>query len=223
MFISHCNFCLCNFGSWLWVLGTVDARRIFGTHLCTWVASKTTTHRSDWEPCKYIWLNSNISVLSSWLPLSCTPNMLMATPTSSDTGGSTLERELEWKEYGVNQLVLKFLAVANFTKIWDQVNTLQGPFPGLCKGTCKWGPWNLNFLIFRIKSSSACTGNFLPHHFPGRLGHCCRSSHSHFYLTVAKLCWNKGLLHETADYLSFSLCLEDPSLNILELSRIYGF
>lgn len=86
----------------LWVMtlgvGTVDARRIFGTHLCTWVASKTTTHRSDWEPCKYIWLNSNISVLSSWLPLSCTPNMLMATPTSSDTGGSTLERELEWKE-----------------------------------------------------------------------------------------------------------------------------
>lgn len=35
----------------------------------------------------------NISISSSQLPLSCSPNTLMVTPTSSDMGG-----KLEWKE-----------------------------------------------------------------------------------------------------------------------------
>lgn len=44
--------------------GTVDARRIFDTISILGRLAKTITHRSDWEPCKYICLNSHMSVLS---------------------------------------------------------------------------------------------------------------------------------------------------------------
>lgn len=48
-------------------------------------------------------------------------------------------------------------------------------------------------------------------------------SYDHFHVTVAKLCWNKGLLHETADYLDFSLYFKDLStfFGILEF-RVSG-
>lgn len=97
MFISYCNFWLCNFVPWLWVL----AQWMLGGFLAPicilgWLA-KTIRHRNDWEPYKYIRLNSNISVFSTQLPLCCIPNMPTATPTLSD-GGSVSEEKLEWKE-----------------------------------------------------------------------------------------------------------------------------